>query len=124
MRSTLVFFLIQLIAFNFGQIGFWSQHPASAAPHPTVQVEKNTFTYWSDDAHQLELDLFLPKGNIDQRLPAVLFMHGGGFYTGSRNEPNIEHFCDSLARAGYAVANVGYRLTLAGDPLKFSCQQS
>lgn len=124
MRSILTSLMIHLIAFNFGQAGIWSQQLTLAAHHPTVEVEKNTFTYWSDSVYQLELDLFLPKGITDQRLPVVLFMHGGGFYTGSRTEPNIEHFCDSLAHAGFAVANISYRLTLANDPLKFSCKQA
>ncbi len=101
----------------------WAQHGLSPAPHPTVQVEKNTHTYALHDTTRLELDLYMPERLNDQLLPVVVFVHGGGFYAGSRNEANIEHFCDSMARAGFAVANISYRLTLAGDALKFSCKQ-
>lgn len=100
-----------------------AQNSETPHTHPTVQVERKTHTYFADQTTVLELDLYRPRHANGQHLPVVLFVHGGGFYTGSRNEPNIEHFCDSLARAGFAVANIGYRLTLANDPLKFSCKQ-
>jgi acetyl esterase/lipase len=101
-----------------------AQNELPRAFHPTVQVEKNTYCYAIDDTASLDLDLYMPAQVNRQLLPVVLFVHGGGFYTGSRNEASIEHFCDSLARAGFAVANISYRLTLEGDDLKFSCKQA
>ncbi|MEO0403877.1 MAG: alpha/beta hydrolase [Bacteroidota bacterium] len=46
--------------------------------------------------------------------PVVMFVHGGGFFTGKRNETNIEDFCKFLAKEGYLVVNMDYRLTLKG----------
>lgn len=124
MRTICLLFFHCVALLLIESMGCWAQNELPLAPHPTVQVEKNTYTYAIHDTASLELDLFTPPVTNNQLLPVVLFVHGGGFYTGSRNEANIEHFCDSLARAGFAVANISYRLTLAGDALKFSCKQA
>lgn len=82
-----------------------------------------TATYRVIDQDTLALDLHFPKLEVgkDQRLPVVIFVHGGGFYTGTRKENNIIAFCDSLASSGYLAVNMSYRLALKGK--SFSCKQ-
>jgi len=64
----------------------------------------------------LELDLWLPPGSRDP-VPAVLFLHGGGWRQGSRHlagptfagaEPTP---FELMAQAGLAVASADYRLS-------------
>jgi acetyl esterase/lipase len=45
-------------------------------------------------------------------LPAVMYIHGGGWQSGRRQ--NDEPTAERLARAGYAVANIDYRLVPDG----------
>lgn len=80
-----------------------------------------THVYSIAAEESLELDLYLPSGKTPRTRPLVLFVHGGGFYTGTRKEENIHHFCDSLRMAGFVVANVSYRLYLKGQ--SFHCDQ-
>ena len=53
-----------------------------------------------------KLDLYLPGGG-DAPRPLILWVHGGAWQSGSKDESPAREF---LAR-GYAVASVGYRLS-------------
>lgn len=83
--------------------------------------EKNdfdTYVYSVREGEALELDVY----SLSQELaPTVIFVHGGGFYTGTRKEANIDHFCDSLSKAGFTVVNMSYHLYLKGQ--SFHCDQ-
>ena len=76
-----------------------------------------THVYSSKDGVDLELD-FYPAENPEATL---IFVHGGGFYSGTRKEENIMHFCDLLAQAGINAVNISYRLHLVGQ--SFHCDQ-
>ena len=45
--------------------------------------------------------------------PCMIFMFGGGFFTGRRDKPEYIEFFEYLNREGYAVASIDYRLGLA-----------
>src|SRR5882757_6087133 len=59
---------------------------------------------------QLLLDLAMPKTG-DGPFPAIIFLHGGGWRAGNRQEMN--HFIEGVARMGYVGVTVGYRLVPA-----------
>jgi acetyl esterase/lipase len=58
----------------------------------------------------LRLDLFAPAGDTASARPVVLLIHGGGFFTGNRNDANIVDFATRLARRGFVTASLSYRL--------------
>jgi len=65
----------------------------------------------------LTLDLYLPpkaKAALKTPYPVIIYVHGGGWVAGhSRHNAAIDHFPDflaSLARRGYVVASLTYRL--------------
>ena len=95
--------------------------PAYAHAQSSESPTYETHIYSAAAEEPLELDLYLPSGKTPRHRPLVLFVHGGGFYTGTRKEENIHHFCDSLRMAGFVVANVSYRLYLKGQ--SFHCDQ-
>jgi acetyl esterase/lipase len=68
-----------------------------------LQVEKN-LTYGPDPRNVL--DIYAPKNAA--KLPLVLFIHGGGWTAGNKDEYTFVG--DSLARAGYVTAVINYRL--------------
>lgn len=55
----------------------------------------------------LRLDLMLPATRSPQPVPAILHLHGGGWYTGDKSAA-ANHF---LAQAGYVTASAQYRLS-------------
>ena len=77
-----------------------------------------TYTYTARCGEPLELDVY---SRSNEASPTVIFVHGGGFYAGTRKEDNIHHFCDSLANAGFTVVNISYHLYLRGQ--SFHCDQ-
>lgn len=87
---------------------------------PSDSVIVTTHVY-ANKGKELELDLFRYSEPVIGLQPVVIFVHGGGFYTGTRKEDNIEHFCDSLAQGGYVSVNMDYRLFLKGE--SFHCDQ-
>ena len=58
----------------------------------------------------LHLDLHVPPG--DGPFPVVLWIHGGGWITGSRAWTVDQRFHERMVARGYAVADVDYRLAL------------
>jgi acetyl esterase/lipase len=58
----------------------------------------------------LHLDLHVPPG--EGPFPVVLWIHGGGWMSGSRVWTVDERFHERLLARGYAVADVDYRLAL------------
>lgn len=96
---------------------FWS---AGLNDTAFAQNEKpfDTYTYTVRDGQPLEMDVY---SKSEETAPTVIFVHGGGFYAGTRKEDNIHHFCDSLSNAGYTVVNMSYHLYLEGQ--SFHCDQ-
>lgn len=59
----------------------------------------------------LTLNVFRPFG-VDGPLPVMVFIHGGGFVTGTANDPLFDG--SRLAQAGLIVVTVNYRLGALG----------
>jgi acetyl esterase/lipase len=85
----------------------------------SVQVE--TYTYAFKDGKSLDMDIYSPATDNESKRPLIIYMHGGGFSGGSRNEPGIKTFCKILACHGYVVSSISYRLTRQGTETAFGC---
>src|SRR5260221_1574339 len=65
--------------------------------------------YANPDDQHLKLNLARPKDvKPDEKLPAVVCIHGGGFRAGDRK--GWDAFCRKLADRGYVAVTVTYRL--------------
>ncbi|MEM9015952.1 MAG: alpha/beta hydrolase [Verrucomicrobiota bacterium] len=72
-----------------------------------VRLERD-IVYANHDGIDLMLDLYIPKdASIDQPLPVIAWIHGGGWAKGSKNRCRAVY----LAQHGFAVISIGYRLT-------------
>jgi poly(3-hydroxybutyrate) depolymerase len=80
--------------------------------------EVKTLTYFQNDTIKLDLDLYLPQKNTNQKTPLVLFAFGGGFSGGDRSSGR--EFCKLLAQNGYAAASISYTLYMKDK--NFSCE--
>lgn len=87
----------------------------------TDSVRMETYTYAFKDNQSLDLDVFVPAMDAQTDRPLILYMHGGGFSGGRRDEPGIQEFCKRLARHGYVAVSMSYRLTRAGTATTFGC---
>jgi len=83
-----------------------------------TKVSKKTRTYKKLDSIKLKLDFYKPR-KMNSRTPLILYVHGGGFSGGKRDDENIESFAINMAERGYAVASISYQLTM--QKLGFGC---
>lgn len=72
----------------------------------TITVQKN-IEYGKGGDKALQLDLYSPKERTHP-VPAVLFIHGGGWTSGYRQI--YHYYCTKFAEHGYVVATASYRL--------------
>ncbi len=83
-------------------------------PVPSFKVQRHDNLVYLDqpaDAKRQALDLCRPVGVKDA--PVLLFVHGGGWVFGNRDQVAYHQLCDALAARGVVTASVGYRLTPA-----------
>ena len=72
----------------------------------SVVVEKN-IQYGQVPGTELKLDLYSPR-DLQTKVPALIFVHGGGWKSGHRND--YRYYCIKFAELGYVVATISYRL--------------
>lgn len=59
---------------------------------------------------ELVFDWYEPVGDFATDRPLVIMAHGGFFLGGSNDGADVVPLCEDLARMGYAVASISYRL--------------
>lgn len=58
----------------------------------------------------LYFDFYEPTGDSLQERPLIVYAFGGAFLIGDKNQPPIPQYCETLAKMGYAVAAIDYRI--------------
>ena len=86
-----------------------------------AQGKKTTYRVAQRDTCDLYMDMYEPAVIPGDTLvrPTVLFVFGGGFVTGRRDDPWIFPWFKLLNDNGYRVVSVDYRLGLKGVRMQF-----
>ena len=71
-----------------------------------AEVLEDNITYGKAGDTELKLDLARPEG--DGPFPAIVFIHGGGWYQGNRQSYRSE--IQEVASRGYVAVTISYRL--------------
>lgn len=84
-----------------------------------------TYTYAIKGMDTLKMDVYSPK-NITKNdsIPVLLWMHGGGFIGGSRNNSSEVKLAELAVEKGYLGISISYRLTRKGQLTGFGCDCS
>jgi acetyl esterase/lipase len=81
----------------------------SAAFSAGFRKQTYPFKFVDQPGKELYADVYLRPSN--GRNPTIIFIHGGALMMGGRAMPtNSGSLLDTLARAGYAVVSIDYRL--------------
>lgn len=93
---------------------------ASAQGDGAFLTPDGTYMYVQRDTCDLYLDIYSPapgsETSIDGvRKPTILFMFGGGFITGTRDDESYNKWFRMLTDNGYGVVSIDYRLGLKGS---------
>lgn len=97
MKRTVLLVISILAAFS----GF-----AQSLPDPDA-----TYLYAERDSCNLYMDVYEPSG---QARASVIYVFGGGFFTGSRDSKEAREWFGKLTANGYRVISIDYRLGLKG----------
>ena len=88
-----------------------SNHP-DQSDHPGNHESTANSRHRANSSRRL--DLFLPES--DTPTPAVVVIHGGGWFTQHRKGTREQNFARDLAAAGFAAASIDYTLVDIDDP--------
>lgn len=62
----------------------------------------------------LYLDFYEPVGDSLTARPLMIWIHGGGYTDGTRQDEHIQLWCRQFAHRGYVTASIDYRLGISG----------
>lgn len=83
---------------------------------------KVTYTYAIKGKDTLKLDVYTPNNiKSTDSLPVLIWMHGGGFGIGSRDNAPDEKLCLDVANRGYIGVSISYRLLRKNTETGFGC---
>ena len=85
----------------------------------SAQNFSGTYLYEKRDTCDLFLDVYEPSPGSEAGRPTVLFVFGGGFVGGQRNEPFYHPWFKLLNDNGFRVVAIDYRLGLKGVDMRF-----
>jgi arylsulfatase A len=83
--------------------------PAKLSPEVTAGLEAHPgLVYAHYGQREMQLALWKPK-TASQPLPAIVCIHGGGWYKGERS--SMANLAQALAAKGFVTATISYRLS-------------
>ena len=94
-------------------------------PDPGVRIPApDTYLFAHRDTCDLYLDVYKPVGGKEilpdgRHKPTVLYVFGGGFVAGARQDPFCYPWFKLLTEDGYRVVAIDYRLGLKGVEMRF-----
>ena len=92
---------------------------------PSDYISKEDYRVWFEEmaksyretvieqgmkALPLHLDIYRPANNTVGKSPLVLFIHGGAFFFGDKDNKLQQILTDDLVKRGFIVASINYRL--------------
>ena len=90
--------------------GYWTRSPYNDDPYITTLSKGMVKAFSDPEMLDLKLDIYYPKSDVFKNRPLVMLIHGGAFYVGSKESAAEQELATSLARMGYVVASIDYRL--------------
>jgi acetyl esterase/lipase len=89
-----------------------------------LNVAYGTAVDFNGELDTLHMDIYLPKceetGPPSPR-PLLMWIHGGAFLAGDKNDVSIQALCKEFAQRGYVTASIDYRLGFVADDVAWQC---
>lgn len=96
--------------------GYWTRSPYANDPYVVTLGKGLIKSFKEQELLDLKLDLYYSKTDLLRNRPCVLLVHGGAFYIGSKESVCEQALANSLAKRGYFVASIDYRLGFKPTP--------
>ncbi len=122
--SSIPLALIIVLLFSTAQLSAQQWIEKKYAVDTTLNLIYGTALNFNNELDTLRLDLYLPQCEdaLQQtRRPLLVWIHGGAFLAGTKEDVSIANFCRQFARRGYVCASLNYRLGFISDTLNWQC---
>lgn len=88
-----------------------------------LSQSSKTYTYAIVDGQELKLDVYQPDAEAKYELPkpVLVWMHGGGFAVGSRDNDPDKRFMQEVAKHNLVGISFSYRLLRKDQKTAFGC---
>jgi len=96
--------------------GYWTRSPYSDDPYIVTLGKGLIKTFKENELLDLKLDLYFSRTDLLKKRPVVMLIHGGAFYIGSKESACEQALAMALAKRGYFVASIDYRLGFKTSP--------
>lgn len=90
--------------------GYWTSSPYSDDPYVVTLGKGLIKTFKEHESLDLKLDLYFSRTDLLKTRPVVMLIHGGAFYIGSKESACEQALAMTLAKRGFLVASIDYRL--------------
>jgi pimeloyl-ACP methyl ester carboxylesterase len=90
--------------------GYWTSSPYSNDPYVVTLGKGLVKTFKDNELLDLKLDLYFSRTDSLKKKPVVMLIHGGAFYIGSKESACEQALAYALAKRGFFVASIDYRL--------------
>lgn len=74
----------------------------------TTNIQYGQNTTLGGNTMDLLMDIYEPTGDQLEKRPVIVFAHGGGFISGTKEE--VAYICEDFAQRGFVTASISYRL--------------
>jgi len=88
--------------------------PIFSAVTLTSNITYGTAVNLSGQTVTLQLDMYQPTGDSVDPRPAIVWVHGGSFTSGSKTSPELVDEANTFAKAGFVNVSINYRLETPG----------
>ena len=90
----------------------------------TLNVVYGSAINFNGGIDTLRMDIYRPVcDDISQsaKRPLLVWIHGGAFLAGDKNDASITRLCKQFAKRGYVTVSLSYRLGFVSDDAAWSC---
>lgn len=95
---------------KYGKVtGYWTTNTSDSNDYFKIFTQGVASSIHTRDL-DLTMDIYLPKNDTLSSRPLIMFIHGGAFYVGSKEDSPIVSWCRHFASLGYVVASINYRM--------------
>lgn len=95
--------------------GFWSSIPDDTIDIGNI-VKIGLINSLKKKNLNLNMDLYIPKGDTLEKRPLIMFIHGGAFFIGDKAALPYQKWCNHFASLGYVCVSINYRMGYGMNP--------
>lgn len=93
--------------------GYWSQYPDTDESFGKIYARRIPNLLKGLQPLDLKMDIYEPEDGDASRRPMLVFVHGGAFFNGDKQDDPIVKWCRHYASLGYVVVSPNYRMGFA-----------